>query len=188
MAIAVDVSPDDPRGLPAHIRIPRDSLIGRGKQGAVYRLDATRCIKVARDREALRAEIAAMRRGQVCPRFPRLHEWGEDYMVREYIPGQSLGHHLNRHPLSRDLARQLIDILKWLRRLGFSRIDMRLAHIIYDGKNLYVIDPANLNRKHDRFPRKVWRGLRKRGAATAFRSYLAEMDPRLYDEWRAKMT
>lgn len=181
------VPSDGPKGLPAHILVPRDALIGKGKQGSVYRLDQTRCLKVARDREALRNEIAAMRQGQPCPRFPRLYEWGDGYMVREYIPGCSVGDHLNRNPLSRDLAMQLIDIFRWLRRLGFRRIDMRLAHIIYDGRNLYVIDPANLNRKSDTFPRKAWRGLKKRGHAAAFRSYLAATDPRLYDAWRSKM-
>jgi|GEM_PF-2391960 len=124
-----------------------------------------------------------MRQGQPCPRFPRLYEWGPDYIVREYIPGHSLGHYLNRNRLSRELAGQLIDIFRWLRRLGFRRIDMRLAHVIYDGRALYVIDPTNLNKADNPFPRKAWRGLKKRRAADAFRSYLAEMDPQLYDEW-----
>jgi hypothetical protein len=175
-------------GWPGRFRISKANLIGAGNEGSVYRLDAGRCIKIGRDRSALRKEVAVMRRGQPCPHFPRLHEWGHEYMVREYIAGEHLSRHLDENPLTREIARELISILVWLRRLGFRRIDMRLHHVIYSKGRLFIIDPANLNKEDDPFPRKIWRSLQERGHGSAFRAYLAELAPSLYDEWKQKLS
>jgi len=77
----------------------------------------------------------------------------------------------------------LISLLAWLRRLRFRRIDTRLHHIVVGSEGLRLIDPSNLNKKHDPFPRKVWRGLQKRGHAASFRAYLREDAPEMYLEW-----
>ena len=172
---------------PGRLNLTKDNLIGSGQEGSVYRLDAGRCIKIARRRKPLRDEIIAMRQGQPCPHFPRLYAWGPDYIIRQYIDGVRLSQHLDEHGLSREVARQLISIFIWLRRLGFKRIDMRLQHIIYSGARLFIIDPANLNKEDDPFPRKAWKALRKRGLGADFRRYVALLAPALYIEWKRKL-
>lgn len=161
--------------------------VGRGNEGDVYRLGKNVCVKIARNRKALRNEISAMKQGQPCPNFPRLYETGSRHMVREFVEGISLSQHLDDNPLTPELARALISLFIWLRKLGFSRIDTRLHHIIVSPRGLKIIDPSNLNKEDDPFPRKTWRGLKKRGHAKAFREYLARYEPRLFAEWEGQL-
>jgi RIO-like serine/threonine protein kinase len=161
--------------------------VGRGKEGDVYRLGKDLCVKIARKPKALRREIAAMRQGQSCTYFPRLHESGRTHMVREFVEGISLSQHLDDHPLTPGMAQALISLFISLRRLGFRRIDTRLHHVIVSPDGLRLIDPSNLNKEHDPFPRKAWRGLKKRGHAAAFRKYLLHYAPELYAEWEKKL-
>jgi len=72
--------------IQSYLGRPGVVLVGRGNQGAVYDLGGRRCIKVAHDRAALRREIEAMQRGQDCPYFPRLYEYGRGYMVGSSFP------------------------------------------------------------------------------------------------------
>ncbi len=171
----------------ALVKSGKAEIVGRGNEGEVWRIAPDRCVKIARDPKALQREIAAMEQGQACPYFPRLYESGSRHMVREYVEGVSLSQYLDDHPLTPELARALISLFVWLRRLGFKRVDTRLHHVLVNPDGLKIIDPSNLDKEHDPFPRKAWRGLKKRGHAAAFRKYLAHYAPRLYAEWEPRM-
>ena len=134
-----------------------------------YKIDDQRCIKIYRKRHYLRLELAALQRGAGASFFPRVYDWGRDYMIREYVPGTPLNEYLRSHPFTESIARQLADMVETMRRLGFRRADTRLSHIIVDenGK-LWLIDPVNTMKKSPPYPRKLLKGLERRGLAGQF--------------------
>jgi predicted Ser/Thr protein kinase len=157
-------------------------FVGQGREGSVYRIDADRCVKFSKRKH--REEVASLEQGQGSPFFPKLHYAGRDFMLREYIDGLPLNHYLRRHPLTRSLSAQLIELFNELRRLGFKRRDMRLSHIIVTpGGKVRIIDPTNLNKDRRDFPRKFFKGMRRRKWADTFISHIREIDPEMLQRW-----
>lgn len=158
------------------------TLVGEGHEGIVYRIDEHRCVKFSRRKH--REEVASLEQGQGSSFFPKLHYAGKDFMLREYIEGTPLNHYLRRSPLTRDLSAQLIALFLELRDRGFKRRDMRLSHIIVtpDGR-IRIIDPTNLNKDRRDFPRKFFKGMRRRRWADVFVEHMRELDPELQRRW-----
>ncbi|HHV93453.1 MAG TPA: hypothetical protein GXX47_02810 [Firmicutes bacterium] len=165
--------------------IERLEFIGAGKHGEVYKIDEKRCIKIYRKRRYLRLELAALQRGAEAEFFPKVYDWGRDYIVREYVPGIPLNEYLRTHPLTEEVAHQLADMVEIMRRLGFRRADTRLSHIIIDenGK-LWLIDPVNTMKKSPPYPRKLLKGLMRRGMAEQFLEYIRKRYPDNYRQWQ----
>ncbi|MDP2871463.1 MAG: hypothetical protein Q8P31_02870 [Bacillota bacterium] len=162
-------------------------LVGEGREGIVYRIDETRCVKFSRRKH--KEEVAALEQGQGSPFFPVLHYAGREFMLREYIDGLPLNRHLRRHKLTRDLSAQLIELFKELRRRGFRRLDMRLSHIIVTPSGrVGIIDPTNLNKDRRDFPRKFFKGMRRRGYAGKFIEHVRELAPELLERWGGRLS
>jgi len=105
-------------------------------------------------------------------------------MLREYIEGTPLNHYLRRRPLTRELSAQLIALFLELRERGFRRRDMRLSHIIVTPEGrIRIIDPTNLNKDRRDFPRKFWKGMRRRRYADVFIEHMRELEPDLLQRW-----
>lgn len=164
------------------ITLDQFKLVGEGNEGIVYRIDQSRCVKFSRRKH--REEVASLEQGQGSPFFPKLHYAGRDFMLREYVEGMPLNHYLRRRTLTSDLSAQLIRLFRDLRELGFTRLDMRLSHIIVtpDGR-IRIIDPTNLNKDRRSFPRKFFKGMRRRRYADTFIAHLRELDPELLERW-----
>lgn len=160
-------------------------LIGKGNDGLVYRLDERTCLKLHYKRSKWERELMSLLQARGSAYFPELHRWGPGFIVRDYADGPRLNRYLRDHPFTESLARELIGLLRELRRLGFGRPDMRLSHIVVTpGGGLKVIDPTNLNKKRGSFPRKLWKGLCRHGCWELFAAHLERMDPALHEEWR----
>ncbi|RFU64582.1 hypothetical protein [Bacillus sp. V59.32b] len=65
-------------------------LIGKGVQGAVFKLSRRRCVKIFSGMNAAKKEADAMRQGQDSYLMPRIFEVGDNYIVMEYVDGPSL--------------------------------------------------------------------------------------------------
>ena len=167
------------------LKIEQLEFIGAGKHGEVYKIDDQRCIKIYRKRHYLRMELTALQRGAGAPFFPRVYDWGRDYIIREYASGTPLNEYLRSHPFTEDIARQLADMVEIMRRLGFRRADTRLSHIIIDenGK-LWLIDPVNTMKKSPPYPRKLLKGLERRGLAQQFLECVRERYPESFRRWQ----
>lgn len=161
--------------------------IGEGGQGKVYRINADRCVKIYRKEKYCMRELAALRRGEDEPVFPRVYEWGRNYLIREYIEGSPLSDHLKTHPLTPAISRQLLDIFHLLERLRFSRLDSRLDHFLIqpDGR-LRLIDPTNMIHKKEKFPRRMLAGLKTLGCRKDFFKQIAAIEPRLAESWELR--
>lgn len=161
------------------------SFVGAGKEGRVYRLDGTRCVKYYNHAKYQRRELAALTRGAGDPLLPRVHSWGRSYVIREYIEGTALFDYLSAHPLTRDLAEKILQMHETLIRLGFHRADLRLSHVILtpDGR-LRVIDPTNMMKDHRTFPRKLLYDLQRLGKREEFLAWTARLRPDVYRRWQ----
>ena len=170
--------------LPNGLREEDLELIGEGSQGKVYLLGPSCCIKIYKRREFLQLELEILLKAYNEPQFPKVFDWGEDYMIREYIPGIGLKEYLKQHPWSENIGIQLIELFMAFKRLGFNRMDTRMAHIIVTPEErLMAIDPANAMRKFGAFPKKILSQLEKLKYKQAFLTQLRTLNPTLYQEW-----
>ena len=173
--------------LPYGLREDALALVDAGSQGTVYRIDQTRCIKVYHRPESLALELEVLLKARHEPQFPKVYEWGPDYMIREYIPGISLKEHLREHPLTENISRQIIELFQAFGRLGFRRMDTRMAHVLITPDGLIkAIDPANAMRKTGSYPRKFLSQLDDLKCKKTFLGHLRTANPSLYENWAFK--
>ena len=172
-------------GLPKDFRTENLKLLGKGSQGIVYLLNEHTCIKVYHRPEFLPLELEVLLKARNEPFFPQVYEWGEDYMIREYIPGLGLKEYLRRYPLTPEISYQLAELFLAFERLGFRRLDTRFAHILVTpAGRIKTIDPANAMRKQSHYPKKFLSQLEKANCKKTFFRHLQEMYPLLYDRWK----
>jgi predicted Ser/Thr protein kinase len=164
-------------------------LIGKGVQGAVFRLSDDRCIKVyARERHRLR-ECEALNAGQDSSIIPKVFEVGENYIVMEYIKGQPLKEYLRSiGTIPEPIAKKLVFIFKEMKRIGFTRIDAAIRHfIVNDDGEIKVVDHVNSMKRLQAWPIKLFESLARLYLLDLFLDHLKEMDPDLYWEWQNLM-
>lgn len=175
--------------LPYGIQLDSLPKVGEGSQGKVYRIDDWRCIKVYFRTEFLPLELEILLKAQNDPLaslfFPRVYEWGPDYIIREFICGSGFKDYLRKHPLTEDLSRQLVLMFQAFERLEFRRMDTRMAHILVtsDGR-IKAIDPANAMQKSGSYPRKLLSQLAKLKCKNTFLNHVKAISPALYEAWR----
>ncbi|GAE45695.1 hypothetical protein [Mesobacillus boroniphilus] len=143
-------------------------MIGKGRQGAVFRYSDEICIKVYGNKEDCEREHYAMYLGQKSNSFPLLYAAGDNYIVMETIKGVDLREYLQSQPLTEQLSYKLIELLITFKKVGFDRIDhhKRQIYIQRDG-NLKVIDVGRTvwrNRVYP-YPRKLLNSLGKENKA-----------------------
>lgn len=158
-------------------------FVGKGSQGAVYQIDAKRCVKIYVDRKYLKRELRHLQLGNTIGICPKVFLWGEDYIVMEYFSSPSLLEYLKKNPLTKELAAKIIELLDSFELIGFNRLDHALRHIymIPDGK-LKIIDVVNsIKSVPIPLPEQIMKGL---GAnAHVFLQFVQEISPKWYLRW-----
>lgn len=172
--------------LPRHIDKNNLTPIGEGAQGRVYRIDSSRCIKIYKKEKYRRRELECLQRGAGDPLFPTVHEWGSEYLIREYIDGIPLIEYLRKHPLTEEISQQILSVFHTLERLQFRRLDVRLDHLIINkDARIRLIDPTNLMHMRESHPKRILAGLRSLGMDREFLQFVRKVEPKLADAWRA---
>jgi len=160
-------------------------FIGAGAQGAVFQLAPDRCIKIyAIEAEAIR-EANALLAAQSSPFFPKLFEAGPNYNIIEYISGPSLDQYLLQvNYLDIHITKQIIELVRDMRRLGFSRLDAALRHILLTETHaIKVIDHVNSYQTILHIPNQLLSELNNIGFRHTFLDQVRNDDPELYEEW-----
>jgi len=125
-------------------------LLGEGGMGEVYKARDTRLARIVaikRSREQFSAHfrqearaVAALNHPNICT----LYDIGPDYLVMEFIEGETLQSRLERGPLPPDLALplaiQLADALQAAHGKGIVHRDLKPANIMLAGSGLKVLD------------------------------------------------
>jgi serine/threonine protein kinase len=135
-------------------------LIGSGGQGEVYRARDTRlernvAIKVLPAHLSMRPElrerferearvIAALNHPNICTIFDVGSQDGVDYIVMEYLEGQTLAARLERGPLplpeALKIAGEMIDALDKAHRKGVTHRDVKTGNIMLTGTGSKLLD------------------------------------------------
>lgn len=164
-------------------------LIGKGMQGAVFRLSKDRCLKkYAKERHCLR-ESKALNAGQDSSIVPRVFKVGANYIVMEFIKGQPLKDYLRSlRSMPEPIAKQLVFIFKEMKRIGFTRIDASIRHfIVTDDGEIKVVDHVNSLKIQRAWPFLFFGALARLKLLDTFLYQLKEMDPELYRKWKKLM-
>ncbi|WP_203555181.1 hypothetical protein [Bacillus sp. B15-48] len=162
------------------------TMIGKGRQGAVFQLTDDICVKVFGNTDDCEREHYALSLGQHTKLFPKVYDKGTLHIAMEFIRGVDLREYLQSQPLTKELSVKLIEMLITFKEIGFERIDhhKRQIYLQKDG-SLKVIDVARTVWR-DRvypYPRKLLKSLGEENKEV-FLTHVKELSPALYDEWR----
>lgn len=161
------------------------SMMGKGRQGAVFRINEDICVKVFGNTDDCEREYYALSLGQHTNLFPKVYAKGSLYIAMEIIKGVDLREYLQSQPLTEELSMKLIEMLITFKEIGYERIDhhKRQIYLQPDGQ-LKVIDVARTVWR-DRvypFPRKLLNSLGNENK-DIFLSHVQALSPELYEEW-----
>lgn len=165
------------------------TMIGSGRQGAIFQVTPDTCVKVFGNEEDCAREFFALSLGQSSGLFPRVYEKGSNYILMEYIGGVDLREYLQSQPLTPALSMKLIDMLITFKQIGLERIDHHKRQIyVQPNGSLKVIDVGRTvwrNRVYP-YPRKLLNSLGSEHRA-AFLEHVKLLSPELFQEWQEYM-
>jgi eukaryotic-like serine/threonine-protein kinase len=151
------------------------SAIGAGGMGEVYRardarLDRIVAIKILPDQHAARPElrerfereartIASLNHPHICTLFDVGHQNGTDYLVMEYLEGETLAERLKKGPLPLDqvlqYAIEISDALDKAHRKGITHRDLKPGNIMLTKSGTKLLDFGLAKLKKDTAPANV---------------------------------
>ncbi|MCX2824266.1 AarF/UbiB family protein [Bacillus pseudomycoides] len=160
-------------------------LIGDGKDGEVYQLTHDKCVKMFFLEETRIKELKALVIGQSSPIIPRLYEYGENYIVMEYIHGISLARHLKKEKqITEELTEKILIMLDEFKKIGFTRWDTEVRHVLINEKGqLKVIDHKRAFTSNSKAPIKLLKGFKKFGLSQDFLNYVKNIPSSAYNTW-----
>ncbi|MBY0146237.1 hypothetical protein [Neobacillus niacini] len=161
-------------------------LIGMGAQGAVFKLSEERCVKIYSNTLQAQMELEALKAGQHLAFFPRLYDFGENYIVMEYFNAPTLKEYLrNCTYIPESITRKLLYILGEMRKAQFTMVDAPLRHIfVMENEELKVIDHVNAFKRVHPVPLKLLRDLNMMLLKESFLSRVKKMEPATYEMWQ----
>lgn len=167
-----------------NINIKKLDLIGQGTQGKVYRINSEKCIKVFKNKKDCNNEINTLLMAQKDVHFPKLYEYGTNYIIREYIDGIELDEYLLKKSLTPELSNKLIELYESMVNVGYLRRDAAIFHvIIMISGELKLIDTAKAMKKNSSIPSLLISGLEHLGYKEEFFNFLKNNRPDLYAQW-----
>src|SRR5438309_3877686 len=136
------------------------AAVGAGGMGEVYRardtrLDRTVAVKILPDHLASRAElrerfereartVASLNHPHICTLHDIGHQDGTDYLVMEYLEGETLAQRLLRGPLPLEqvlqYAIQIADALDKAHRKGITHRDLKPGNIMLTRSGAKLLD------------------------------------------------
>ena len=156
--------------------------IGKGMHGTVYKINKQKCIKIFKKKDTCEKEIETLAMSQGNSFFPKMFDFGENYIVREFIEGIELDKYLKTNPLTIELSESLINIYEALGQVGYRRQDTALLHIFIDtNKTLRIIDTAKAMSKSTKFPSIILNDLKQLGIHATFLDHVKQIRPDLHE-------
>jgi RIO-like serine/threonine protein kinase len=159
-------------------------LIGKGSQGAVFKLSEDKCLKIYADPLQAKMEIAALLAGRRLKCMPELYETGSNYVVMEYFNGPTLKEYLlGSMFMPEDITKKLLYLLKELKKARFTMVDAPLRHIFVVNNQLKVVDHVNAFKRNHPVPIKLIRDLKLLLLKDSFFMQVQKLEPETYRIW-----
>ncbi|EIT86222.1 hypothetical protein A374_06471 [Fictibacillus macauensis ZFHKF-1] len=166
--------------------VAKYSVIGDGSDGIVYQISSKKCVKLFFKEETCKLELRGLKAGKSSLALPKLYEYGDNYIVSEYIEGISLARYLKRgYKIDEALTKKILFVLKEFQRIGFTRWDTDARHVLICEKTggLKIVDHKRAFGKTRRMPIKLMNDLDKLGGVTDFLTHVKKLNPALYPDW-----
>jgi predicted Ser/Thr protein kinase len=161
-------------------------FLGEGNHGKVFLISNDRIIKIFRDSKSCIFESFILNRINGNKHFPRIYDYDENYIIRDYVGGECLRKYIKKNGLSKGISISLINLCEEFKTLGFKKIDIRCRDImIQEDGHLMVIDPKGSFTRTVPYPRHLMKGLKSLGVLDLFIDTLREERPDLYEEWKS---
>ncbi|MCA1062625.1 kinase (plasmid) [Cytobacillus spongiae] len=161
-------------------------MIGDGKDGEIYKVAEDKVLKYFFREETHERELEAMKIGQASPIMPRLYEFGDNYIVMEFVKGISLARHMKRQGhIDEDMTKKILFVLGEFKRLGFTRWDTEVRHMLMNEEGEFkVIDHKRAFTSDSPVPTKLLKGMKKFGLTGEFLGHVKTLDPDLHNAWK----
>lgn len=169
------------------INVDNFKFLGEGHQGKVFLMPNNKVIKLYKKEEACKGEVSILKSVKESKYFPKVYEQEKLFVIREMVKGIEAKKYIKLHGLSEKLALNLISLILEFERLGFKRLDMRLAHIfVQENETVRVIDPRNSYSEKVNRPHHLLKGLSEAKVLNQFMNTLRNHYPEVYKKWKGK--
>ncbi|MDF2856793.1 MAG: hypothetical protein K0Q87_2644 [Neobacillus sp.] len=160
------------------------TLIGKGHQGAVYRISEDKCVKIYGKVQHAEQEKEVLLSNQDLSFIPKVYETGENYIVMEYLVGPDLNTYLKKQSkMPPVVTKLLLEIITAMKKSGFKQIDAPLRHIFVTNKGFKFVDHVYSNTRIQNRPLELFKDLYIRNFLGEFLDQVKVMDPETFAEW-----
>ncbi|MCW6111189.1 protein kinase [Clostridium sporogenes] len=168
--------------------IRKGEFLGSGHNGIVYLLPDKKAIKIFKEKKVCKKEREILQKTNTSKYFPKVYDYGDYFILREYIRGERLDHYIKQNGINKRLTHNIIKLIKEFERLKFKKLDIRCKDIYVDKKcKLRIIDPKNNYSKTVIYPRHLMKGLNKLKVLDEFLLHVKKEDQKYYDLWSIRM-
>lgn len=162
-------------------------FLGEGHNGIVYELPDNKAIKIFQEAKCCKEEGEILKRVSKSKYFPKVHNVGKFYIVRDKVDGKRLDHYIKKKGFNYELAEGLYKLIEEFKRLKFTKLDARCRDIyVTTDSKIMVIDPKQCYRRKVNYPRHLMKGLEKAGVLESFLEDLRLIDKKTAREWEKK--
>lgn len=159
-------------------------FLGKGKEGAVYLTPEGYALKVFYNKRKALDEAKLLEQVKDSRFFPKVLFIVNNVILRDYVHGDNLYDYIKKNNLSYNLSTEIIDLIEDFKRLKFTRLDIRNAHIFVDkNEKIQVIDPRKVFVKNIPFPKEIIKVLVKLNVFDDFLKHLLNYRPDLLSYW-----
>lgn len=159
-------------------------FLGKGKEGAVYLTPEGYALKVFYNKRKALDEAKLLEQVRDSRFFPKVLFIVNNVILRDYVHGDNLYDYIKKNNLSYNLSTEIIDLIEDFKRLKFTRLDIRNAHIFVDkNEKIQVIDPRKVFVKNIPFPKEIIKVLVKLNVFDDFLKHLLNYRPDLLSYW-----
>lgn len=170
------------------IDVNKLKLIGQGHEGKAYLLPDSKVLKVFYSPNSCKRQIEILLNTRGSRFFPTVYGYDSNSIVMSFVYGSTLSYYLKKYKIDKHLSFELVKLIDEFKRLQFTRLDMRLAHIyLQPDETIKVIDPRGSYDLIVPYPKTMLKGLRERSALKDFFNDIKYDYPDYYKYWRRKM-
>lgn len=159
-------------------------FLGKGKEGAVYLTPEGYALKIFYNKKKAENEAALLEKVKNSRFFPKILFIANNMILRDYVPGDNLYNYIKKNGLSYRLSVEIINLIEEFKKLKFTRLDIRNAHIFVDqSERIQIIDPRKIFVKKTPYPKEIIKVLVKLNLFEEFLRHLLDYNPNLISYW-----
>lgn len=164
--------------------IKKCKFLGKGKEGSVYLTPEGYALKIFHNKKKAKDEAKLLENACDSRFFPKVLFISNNIILRDYVDGKVLYAYINENGLCYNLCVEIISLIQEFKRLNFTRINIRGAHIFVNkyGK-IQVIDPRKVFEKNTPYPKEIIKLLVKLNVFDEFLKHLLDYKPELLKYW-----